>query len=106
MTPLERTLDTAVLHRVLIEHGLGVSEEAIQGERHIIYVREFEEGVRAVREGRVQLGFFLNPTRVEHVYAMALSGRLMPQKSTDFYPKLLSGLVFYSLEKLAPIEAE
>ena len=78
MTPLERTLDTAVLHRVLIERGLGMSEEAIQSERHIAYVREFEEGVRAVWEGRAQLGFFLNPTRVEQVYEMALSGRLMP----------------------------
>jgi len=104
MTPLERTLDTAVLHRVLIERGLGMSEEAIQSERHIAYVREFEEGVRAVWEGRAQLGFFLNPTRVEQVYEMALSGRLMPQKSTDFYPKLLSGLVFYPLERLTPLE--
>ncbi|MCS7158712.1 MAG: DUF1015 domain-containing protein, partial [Blastocatellia bacterium] len=78
LTPLERTLDTAVLHRVLIEHGLGVSEEAIQSEQHIVYVREFEEGARAVWEGHAQLGFFLNPTRVEQVYEMALSGRLMP----------------------------
>jgi|DewCreStandDraft_1066081.scaffolds.fasta_scaffold01186_9 uncharacterized protein (DUF1015 family) len=100
MTPLERMLDTAVLHRVLIERGLRLGEEAIQSERHIIYVREFEEGARAVREGRAQVGFFLNPTRVEQVYAMALSGRLLPQKSTDFYPKLLSGLVLYPFEEL------
>lgn len=106
MTPLERTLDTAVLHRVLIEHGLGMSEEAIQSEQHLVYVREFEESARAVWEGRAQLGFFLNPTRVEQVYEMALSGRLMPQKSTDFYPKLLSGLVFYPLEKLPFTETE
>jgi len=105
MTSLERTLDTAVLHRVLIERGLGVSEEAIQSERYIVYVREFEEGVRAVWEGRAQLGFFLNPTRVDQVYEMALSGRLMPQKSTDFYPKLLSGLVLYPLERFASIAA-
>lgn len=104
MTPLERTLDTAVLHRVLIERGLGMSEEAVQSERHITYVREFEESVQAVWEGRAQLGFFLNPTRVEQVYEMARSGHLMPQKSTDFYPKLLSGLIFYPLEKLASLE--
>jgi uncharacterized protein (DUF1015 family) len=100
LTPQERTLETAVLHRLLIEGGLGMSEEDIQAGRHIVYVREFEEGARAVWQGRAQLGFFLNPTRVERVYTLALSGRLMPQKSTDFYPKLLSGLVLYPLEEL------
>ncbi len=99
LSPLERTLDVVLLHRVLIEQGLGMSEEAIREQRHILYLREFEEGVRAVAEGRAELGFFLNPTRVEQVYEMALAGRLMPQKSTDFYPKLLSGLLFYALEE-------
>jgi uncharacterized protein (DUF1015 family) len=105
-TPLERTLDTVVVHRVLIERGLGLSEEAIQAGRHVAYIREFEQGVRAVRDGRAQLGLFLNPTRVEQVYEMALSGRLMPQKSTDFYPKLLSGLVISMLEEPASAPAE
>ncbi len=104
LTPQERTLETAVLHRLLIERGLGMSEEDIQAERYIVYIREFEEGARAVWQGRAQLGFFLNPTRVEQVYALALSGRLMPQKSTDFYPKLLSGLVLYPLEELGSRE--
>jgi uncharacterized protein (DUF1015 family) len=54
--------------------------------------------VAAVDQGRAQAAFILNPVRVEQVIQMALAGEVMPQKSTDFYPKLLSGLTLYRLE--------
>jgi len=55
--------------------------------------------IDAVDEGRAQLSFLLNPVGVEQVTEMALGGEVMPQKSTDFYPKLLSGLTIYKLER-------
>ena len=67
-------------------------------EKFLTYVRGFEEGVEVVLQEQAQACFFLNPVRVEQVRESALAGRLLPQKSTDFYPKLLSGLVIYPLE--------
>jgi uncharacterized protein (DUF1015 family) len=52
-----------------------------------------------VAEGRAQVCFLLNPVRVEQVMQMALAGEVLPQKSTDFYPKMLSGVAIYRLEE-------
>jgi len=60
-------------------------------------VATFDEGLDRVRRGEYQAGFFLNPTRIGQVRAVAESGAVMPQKSTDFYPKLLTGLVMRRL---------
>jgi uncharacterized protein (DUF1015 family) len=54
--------------------------------------------MEAVREGRAQVAFHLNPTRLEQMRDIAFEGNVMPQKSTDFYPKVLSGLTMYALE--------
>ena len=94
----ERTLDVVVLHRLLIEKCLGISEDAIKKESHVTYVREFDAAVKMVREGAAQISFLLNPTRVDQMRDIAYEGKVMPQKSTDFYPKVLSGLIMYSLE--------
>jgi uncharacterized protein (DUF1015 family) len=93
---IRQSLDVAVLHSLLIESskgGLGISEEEVKRGGKIRYIRNPGEGVRAVNGGDAQCCLFLNPTRVEQVRAMAERGERMPQKSTDFYPKLLSGLV-------------
>ena len=72
-----------------------MDEEAVRQERFLTYVREWEEGVETVQAGTAQACFFLNPVTIEQVREIAMAGRLLPQKSTDFYPKLLSGLVIY-----------
>jgi uncharacterized protein (DUF1015 family) len=93
---IRQSLDVAVLHSLLIESsmsGLGISEEEVKKGGKIRYIRDPGEGVRAVNEGDAQCCLFLNPTRVEQVRAMAEKGERMPQKSTDFFPKLLSGHV-------------
>jgi uncharacterized protein (DUF1015 family) len=95
LLPAQRALDVIVLHRLAFEQCLGMDEEAVRQERFLTYVREWEEGVEAVQTGKAQACFFLNPVRIEQVREIALAGRLLPQKSTDFYPKLLSGLVIY-----------
>jgi uncharacterized protein (DUF1015 family) len=55
--------------------------------------------IAAVDQGSAQISFLLNPVRVETVVSMALSGEVMPQKSTDFFPKLMSGITMYRLEE-------
>jgi len=86
-------LDVTVLHGLILEHVFGLSREAQNEVGNIRYVAGFGEGVEGVRSGTYQAAFFLNPTRVSQVRAVATSGSVMPQKSTDFYPKLLTGLV-------------
>ena len=67
------------------------------GPREVTYTADPNEAIAAVDEGRAQAAFLLRPTRIEQVFAVAQSGDVMPQKSTYFYPKLLSGLLFHPL---------
>ena len=87
-----------ILHRLIVEKCLGITEDAVKKERHITYVRERNAAMDAVREGRAQIAFLLNPTRLDQMRDIAYEGNVMPQKSTDFYSKVLSGLTMYSLE--------
>ncbi len=97
VSPAERQLDVVFLHRLVLEKGLGITAEAVLAEKHITYEREMDAAVAAVDRGQAQLCFLLNPVRIEQVAEIALGGEVLPQKSTDFYPKLLSGLTIYRL---------
>jgi uncharacterized protein (DUF1015 family) len=94
----QRTLDVVVLHRLLIEKCLGIAEEAVKKESHITYVRERDAAIGAVRDGKAQVAFLLNATRLDQIRDIAYEGNVLPQKSTDFYPKVLSGLTMYTME--------
>src|SRR5205809_3451441 len=94
----QRTLDVFILHRLLLEKCLGIKEEAVKKESYITYMRGREEAISAVRDRKAQVAFLLNPTRLDQLRDIALEGSVMPQKSTDFYPKLLSGLTMYALD--------
>jgi uncharacterized protein (DUF1015 family) len=98
VSPAERQLDVVLLHRLVLEKGLGIAAEAVLAEKHITYEREMDAAVAAVDRGQAQLCFLLNPVRIEQVVKIALGGGVLPQKSTDFYPKLLSGLTTYRLK--------
>jgi len=99
VSPAQHSLDVVLLHRLLLEQGLGITAEAVVKEKNISYEREMERAMAAVDRGEAQLCFLLNPVGVEQVVEIALGGEVLPQKSTDFYPKLLSGLTIYKLEK-------
>jgi uncharacterized protein (DUF1015 family) len=99
LSPKQRLLDVVVLHRLIIEKGLGITEEAVKKETHITYVREMGQALNAVRSQHAELAFLLNPTRLEQLRDIAYEGNVMPQKSTDFYPKVLSGLMMYALDE-------
>ncbi len=93
----ERTLDVVQLHKILFERVLGISEAAVRDEENVRFERDAFEAISWVRQG-ANVAFLMNPARIEQVRDVALSGRLLPQKSTDYYPKLLSGLTIYALE--------
>ncbi len=90
-------LDVPVLHTEILGGLLGISEEAVRDERHITYVRGAEAAVAEVREKGAQAAFLLEPTPIDEMARIAFAGGVMPQKSTDFYPKLLSGVTIYRL---------
>ena len=91
-------LDVRVLHEGLLGKALGITEEAVRDEKHIRYIRGIDAAVEEVRKGAAQIAFLLKPTSVQQVADTSFSGGVMPQKSTDFYPKLLSGMVMYKLD--------
>jgi|SRR5579859_121753 len=95
ISPAQRELDVVLLHRLLLHKCLGITAEKVMSEANIIYEREMEAAISAVDRGAAQVAFLLNPVRVGQVTEIALEGDVMPQKSTDFYPKLLSGLCIY-----------
>ncbi|GAB4255825.1 MAG: DUF1015 domain-containing protein [Deferrisomatales bacterium] len=106
MPKVLRTLDVTVLHSVILEGILGIDERAQEEQRNLRYVKGARELVRSVREaGEFQLGFLMNPTRVDQVKAVAEQRERMPQKSTFFHPKLVTGLVINPLFGEAQEEA-
>ena len=92
-------LDIRVLHEQLLGKVLGITEEAVRNESFLKYVRGLEAAIAAARDGSAQIAFLLKPTSIEQVASISFGGGVMPQKSTDFYPKLLSGLTIYKVEK-------
>jgi len=91
-------LDVRVLHQRLLGKALGIGEEAVRDEKHLRYIRGLDAAVEEARQGTAQIAFLLKPTSIEQVAETSFGGGVMPQKSTDFYPKLLSGLTIYKLD--------
>jgi uncharacterized protein (DUF1015 family) len=94
----QQYLDVVQLHKVLLEGVLSLSEESIRNQENLSYVRDAGEALAAVRNNRANVAFLINPCRIEQVRDIAFAGEVLPQKSTDFFPKLLSGLAIYALE--------
>jgi uncharacterized protein (DUF1015 family) len=94
-------LDVVILHRLLLEGVLGIGPPAVREEKNLCYRREFDDAIGEIDKGHAQLAFLMNPTPISSVWENALAGLALPQKSTDFYPKLLSGLTIYWLDKPA-----
>jgi uncharacterized protein (DUF1015 family) len=97
--PRNGDLEVRVLHSNILEGLLGISPEAVRDEHYIKYVRGLENATDMVANGEAQLAFLLEATTVQQVADTSFAGGCMPQKSTDFYPKLLTGLTIYNLEK-------
>ncbi|HEX8994775.1 MAG TPA: DUF1015 domain-containing protein [Ktedonobacterales bacterium] len=94
-----RELDVAVLHELVLARGLSVSEQAIRAGEHVTYTRDPQAAIDAVRAGTdgAQLAFLMNPTPPAAIRDVARAGDRMPQKSTYFYPKLITGMLINPL---------
>jgi uncharacterized protein (DUF1015 family) len=103
LSPRQQSLDVVQMHKGLLEGVLKLSEESIRNQQNLSYVREAAEAIAAVRgkgngKKAADIAFLMNPCPVQKMREVALAGEVMPQKSTDFYPKLLSGLTAYALD--------
>lgn len=88
-----KNLDVTLLHSLILEKYLGIGSKQMAAQSNLSYTRNAEEAIRLVDEGAYQMAFMMNPTKVSEVRSIAASGEKMPQKSTFFYPKLLTGMI-------------
>ena len=91
-------LDVSVLHNLVLERIFGIDKENMAKQVNLTYTRSFDEAVESVKSGKSQCAFILNPTRVTEIRDVAAAGEKMPQKSTYFYPKLITGLVMNQMD--------
>jgi uncharacterized protein (DUF1015 family) len=94
----QRNLDLTHLHSIILDRLLGLDAEKVREQTNIRYLRDAAEAVDQVRRGEADVTFLTNPVTMEQLREVAFAGDVMPQKSTDFFPKLLSGLAIYALE--------
>jgi uncharacterized protein (DUF1015 family) len=98
VSPLQRELDVVLLHEGILEPALGITPQSVVAEANLTYEREAGLAMDAVDQGTAQIAFLLNACDVEKVVKIATSGEVMPQKSTDFFPKLMSGITMYRVD--------
>jgi len=98
MSGAVRRLDLAVLHTAVLHDRLGIDPAVVATGDALAYTRSAAGAINAVASGEAKAAILVRPTRLEQLAAVASAGDVMPQKSTYFHPKLLTGLVFYSLE--------
>ena len=98
MSPRQAGLDVVQLHKLALEHLLHLDENAVRAGNHVRYVREAHEALQQVGCGNADIAFLIKPVTLEQMKDISLNLEVMPQKSTDFYPKLLSGLAMYALD--------
>jgi uncharacterized protein (DUF1015 family) len=94
----QRLLDLSCLHTIVLDRLLGLNEEKVREQTNIRYLRDAAEAVEQVCRGEADVTFLTNPVSMEQLREVAFAGDVMPQKSTDFFPKLLSGLTIYALD--------
>jgi uncharacterized protein (DUF1015 family) len=92
-----RRLDAAILEKLFLTRAVGLSADDIAGKRGLRYTPDASDAIAKLRSGEYDAGFFLGPTPVELVGEVAADGETMPPKSTYFFPKLLTGIVFNPL---------
>ena len=97
----QRALDVVQLHSLVLEQLLGLSPESIRDQQNLRYLRSAAEAIAQVHRGDADVAFLIKPVQLSQMRDVSLSGEVMPQKSTDFYPKLLSGLAIYALDPAA-----
>ena len=93
LSAASQQLDVSVLHSLILEKTMGIDKENMANQINLTYTKFFEEAIIKVDKGEFQCSFILNPTRVTEIRDVAAEGEKMPQKSTYFYPKMITGMV-------------
>jgi uncharacterized protein (DUF1015 family) len=96
--PRQAQLDVVQLHSIVLDRLLGLDQDTMTKLGNVRYIREADEAVGLVKSGEADIAFLIRPITLDQLRDISLSGNVMPQKSTDFYPKLLSGLAIYALD--------
>ena len=94
----QRRLDLSHLHSIVLNGLLGLDAEKVSEQTNLRYLRDATDAVEQIRRGEANVAFLTNPVSMEQLREVAFAGDVMPQKSTDFFPKLLSGLTIYALD--------
>lgn len=97
LSTASQQLDVTVLHSLILEEIFGINKENMANQINLTYTKFFEEAISSVDSGKSQCSFVLNPTRVTEIRDVAAAGEKMPQKSTYFYPKMITGMVMNDL---------
>ncbi len=92
-----RQLDVTVLHSLILEEIFGIDKANMAAQINLTYTKFFEEALSSVDQGKAQCSFVLNSTKVTEIRDVASQGEKMPQKSTYFYPKMITGMVMNKL---------
>ena len=98
LSPHQRELDVVQLHKIVLEKILLLNEETVRAGSNVRYLREAPEALVQVITGDADVAFLIKPVTLKQMEDVSLNLEVMPQKSTDFYPKLLSGLAMYTLD--------
>jgi uncharacterized protein (DUF1015 family) len=98
LLPRQQKLEVVQLHRIILDKLLGLDEQTITRLGSVSYIRDAGEAISMVTEGDSNIAFLIKPVTLDQLKEVSLAGDIMPQKSTDFYPKLLSGLAIYALD--------
>ena len=98
ISPRQAQLDVVQLHSIILDKLLGLDQETITRLGNVRYIREASEATALVASGEADIAFLIKPITLDQLRDISLSGDVMPQKSTDFYPKLLRGLAIYALD--------
>jgi len=104
-SPAVKRLPVTLLGSLILDQCLGIDADAVAAGDHVSYTRDFAEALAAVERGEAQAAFLLGRPTVQEIKDVSLAGDVMPQKSTFFFPKLLSGLVLRDLKADDPAEA-
>ncbi len=97
LSSASRQLDVTVLHTLVLEKTFGIDKENMANQINLTYTKFFDEAIAGVDSGKFNCAFVLNPTRVTEIRDVAAAGEKMPQKSTYFYPKMITGMVMNDL---------
>lgn len=98
LSEASQQLDVSVLHSLILEKTMGIDKENMANQINLTYTKFFEEAIIKVDKGEFQCSFILNPTRVTEIRDVAAAGEKMPQKSTYFYPKMITGMVMNDID--------